>query len=250
MNSSNDIIIKDEKSSFYFKYLEWDSNFFNKKSFLLDIEKSNLISSINIKNEINKKLKDSFISVKLDTNLNYEIASFLQDCGFYYIDTEVVLEFSNTIKPKLNLRDNLKIEKLNINKNLPYEELGSAFTLTRFHTDLNIDNSLADFLWINYIKNYKPSEDKYIFIAKINEEITGAILVNVNENIATLFFVVVLEKYRTLGIGKELIFNVINYFNGYVLRTETQIKNIKALNFYIKSGFNTIKNTSTVLHRW
>lgn len=250
MSFSNDIIIKDSESLFYFKYLEWDSDFFKKESFLLDVEKSNLIPTQKIKEKIKEKFQNSFISVKLNTNLDYKITFFLQECGFYYVDTEVTLELSK-LKEQNTTKENIKIENLTINENLPYKELGSAFSLTRFHADLNIDNSLANLLWINYIKNYKPSNNKYLFVAKINEEVAGVILVNTNDDkIANLFFVAVIDKYRGLGIGKELTSAVIIYFDKYHLTVGTQVKNINALNFYIKSGFSKIKQTSTVLHRW
>lgn len=248
MSFSNDIILKDNNICFYFKYLDWDSCFFNKPSYLLDMDRSNLIVSNVIKKEIKEKLKDSFVTVKIDTSFNYKIVYFLQEFGFLYIDTEVQLEFKNKII--LNFNNNVIIERLDINKNLPYNRLGESFNLTRFHVDLNISNKKANQLWIEYLKNYIPGTNKHLFIAKVDNEVAGVILVNVNDNIATLFFVAILKKFRNNGVGKKLINEVINYFDKYVLKVGTQVKNIDAMNFYIKNGFSKVNQTSTVLHYW
>ncbi|MEA3314783.1 MAG: GNAT family N-acetyltransferase [Campylobacterota bacterium] len=248
MNFSKDITLKYNDICFYFKYLDWDSNFFNKPSYLLDINKSNLGISNIIQKEIEKQFNNCFLTVKIDASFDYTIISFLQVSGFTYIDTEVILEYG-IYKNKLN-SNKIQIIKEIKNNNLPYDELGKSFSLTRFHTDLNIDNAKADILWINYLKNYELSDNKHMFSAKVDSEFAGIILVNINEDIATLFFVAVVEKFRGLGIGTILIQNALEYFKDYVIRTETQIKNINALNFYIGNGLNKIQKTLTVLHRW
>jgi len=137
-----------------------------------------------------------------------------------------------------------------MNIDLPYEELGSVFSSTRFHTDTNITNSKADDLWINYLKNYRISEDRCMFTAEINEKIVGVILVNVNGEIATLFYVAVLHEFAGRGVGSELIEYVFDNFKKFIIKTETQIQNFNALNYYINNGLSKIENTLTVLHRW
>ncbi|EQB39199.1 hypothetical protein M947_08580 [Sulfurimonas hongkongensis] len=249
MNYSNDMILKDKKICYYFKYLDWDSVFFDRPSYLLDLNKSKLMSSEVIKKEIKDKLKNSFITVKLDTKSEYKILSFLQECGFYYIDTEVTLEYV-TNKKKKKLSSEVQIIKESKNKNLPYTDFEEVFTLTRFHTDLNIDNKKADELWMNYLKNYELSDSKHMFCAKVNNELAGIVLVNIDNKVASLFFVAVIDKFRDLGIGSALIDNAIRYFKGYTIRVGTQVKNINALNFYINNGLSKINKISTVLHKW
>ncbi|MCF6330700.1 MAG: GNAT family N-acetyltransferase [Sulfurimonas sp.] len=251
MSFSNDIVLRDKEICYYFKYLDWDSEFFNRPSYFLDIKKSNLLVSNLIKKEIQERLKSCFVTVKIDTCFNYEIVSFLQGCGCTYIDTEITLEYiSDKSCEDKDTVNQVQVIKENKNEKLPYDELGKSFSLTRFHTDLNISNSKADILWTNYLKNYKLSEDKHMFSAKISGEFAGIILVNVDKEIATLFFVAVIEKFRGLGVGRVLINKALDYFKDYIIRTETQVKNIDALNFYISNGLSKIQKTSTVLHRW
>jgi GNAT superfamily N-acetyltransferase len=250
MKLGNDIIISKGLAKYYFSYLEWDTNFFKKTSYMLDMNKSHLAVEESLIENINKQLKNCFVTVKLPTSINPDILYFLQQCGFYYIDTEVILQ-TNT-KINFMTKNTVTIVQKNINENLPYQQLGQNFHLTRFHTDINIDNYLADELWIQYLKNYKISSTNLMFIAEVNNETVGVILVNIDksQNIATLFYVSVLKEFTGQGIGKNLINYVLNYCKNYTIRTETQIKNIQAFNYYIASGLNKINSTYTVLHRW
>ncbi len=249
MSCSNDIVIEDQNIRFYFEYLEWDSEFFSKKSYSLNIYKSTLGTSVLIKEEIIDKFKNCFITIKLSTSLDVSILFFLQKCGFYYVDTEIVLEYvlNNNSQKK---DDNIKIIKKKVNSDLPYNEFGNAFSLTRFHTDINIPNLKANELWINYLKNYKLSAKKHMFTAEDKGKVVGVILVNIEKDIAILFYVSVLKEYEGLGIGTQLMNEVLKYFKNYRIVTETQIKNINAMNYYIRNGLNKINNTLTVLHRW
>lgn len=251
MKYDKDIIIKDNDICVYFKYLEWDSGFFKVNSYMLDLDQSNLKASSLVKSEIESKLKDSFVSVKLDTNSDFQIVSLLQDYGFKYIDTEVTLEFKDSclVKEK-GITNNVYVTKEIANANLPYKQLGDAFSLTRFHADTNIPSDKADELWVNYLKNYNLSERKHMFTAKVKDEIAGVILVDLNNKVATLAFVSIIDGFRGLGVGTVLINKVIESFPSYTIRTGTQVKNINALNFYISNGFSKIYKTSTVLHRW
>lgn len=249
MSFCKDIILRDKEACFYFKYLAWDSDFFKRHSYSLDTEKSNLIVSEVIKKEIKTKLENSFITVKLDTSMDYSIVDYLQKCGFTYIDTEIILEDTKNRCYIKNI-DNIQVVKEKRNEKLPYDKLGDSFSLTRFHTDLNISNTKANTLWINYLKNYHLSDSKHMFSAKVNNELAGIILVNINKKIATLFFVAVIEKFRGQGIGTILVDKASKYFKNYTIRTETQVKNIGALNFYISNGLTKVHKTLTVLHRW
>jgi ribosomal protein S18 acetylase RimI-like enzyme len=240
-NNSNEFI--------YMKYLEWDTQFFGKKSYILDIEKSNFTPNKKMINSLKSNFKNSFITVKINSNYDYKYIDFLQKCGFNYIDTEVELNIiNNSIKNYLR-KSEISIERLKDNIDLPYKKLGSSFSLTRFHTDLNIDNVKADLLWIKYLKNFIPNKNKYLYIAKVKNKIAAVALVNINNNNANLFYIVVIDKFRSLGIGNKLISTIKSDFNNYTISTGTQIKNIKALNFYLKNNF-VIKNTYNIFHKW
>jgi len=232
----------------YLKYLEWDTDFFKRPSFSLVIDKSNFYPNDDLIQVLLNDFKDSFISVKIDTQIDFKYVNFLQESGFSYIDTEVQLKYREK-EENIHTNEDVKIEKLDVNKNIPHDRLGRSFNLTRFHTDLNISNDMANKLWVEYLKNFIPSHNKYLYVAKINNEVTATALVNIIGDRAYLFFIAVLEECRSFGIGKQLISNIIADFKGCKIETGTQVKNTKALNFYLKNGF-FIKGSSTILHRW
>lgn len=248
--NSNDIIIVNDSVEYRFNFLEWDTNFFNRNSYSLNIEKTKLGVDLSLVEMFKEKLQGSFVTIKLNTQTDYRIIQFLQQCGFYYVDTEVTLKYKPLQKEYTNDTSELLIENIHINQNLPYEALGKSFSKTRFHEDIHIDNKLADLLWINYMKNYVPSASKLMFVAKFKGEVAGTILVNINGQNANLFFVAVLEKFRGQKIGHHLIQYVVKYFENYELSVGTQCKNVGALNFYIMNGFSKVDKTSTVLHGW
>ena len=239
--------MRDRVEFIYMQYLDWDSKFFSKKSYNLDISKSNFNPNKNFIESFENDFSDSFISIKLDTNYDYEYVKFLQECDFKYIDTEVELNLNNKVVYQDD--DRIDIQRIGENFDLPYEELGSSFSLTRFHTDPNIDNSKADLLWIEYLKNYIPSKNKYIYVAKMEGECVGVILVNMFNKVANISYIAVMKEYRSFGVGKKLIQRIISDYGDFEIKTETQVKNIKALNFYIQNGF-MISNTYSVFHRW
>jgi ribosomal protein S18 acetylase RimI-like enzyme len=244
---SSDMQLRDNNILMYLYYQEWDTNFFNKPCYHLMPHLSHLEPSEKLCHQINATLSNAFITAKIDTASDYLFADFLQECNFKYIDTEIQLEL---LRPVLvNSNEEIELNELALNEGLPYELLGRTFSHTRFHTDPHISNDKADDLWVQYLKNFKPDKNRKMYVAKDKGEIVGTILATINNNVATLFFVAVIPSYQSQGIGKKLIYKAIDNLKGYTIRTETQVKNIQALNFYLRSGF-TVKKTFSVFHRW
>ncbi|MBF0487152.1 MAG: GNAT family N-acetyltransferase [Nitrospirae bacterium] len=251
MNSSNDIVINHEGGVFYFRYLQWDTEFFGKRSYVLDAAKSIFKPGAEIRELIIHSLMDSFVTVKLNTDIGIGTISFLEDCGFYYVDTEVRLRYAKSCRGDQTYDiGSVTIERPQHISGLPCELLGRAFTHTRFHTDSHISGQTADQLWISYLKNYQPSPNGHLFTAKTGDDVAGIIVVNTDGVEATFFYVSVIDKFRNRGIGSMLINKAAACFTGYNIFTGTQIKNTASLNFYIKNGFTEIDSTKTVLHYW
>ncbi|ADR35050.1 GCN5-related N-acetyltransferase [Sulfuricurvum kujiense DSM 16994] len=233
----------------YFKFLEWDTEFFKKPSYALDMSKSNFEPSEKAQKKIVDHFSDSFITAKIDTRLDYKYTYFLQQCHFYYVDTEIKLQHKGLL-PAAPI-NGVSIEDVSSNENLPIRELGEAFSLTRFHCDPHISAEQADRLWGSYLQNFTPSDTKKMYLAKVGGEIAGVILANLNETENFLFFVAVLEPYRSQKIGSVLMDHALQSLqNKKPVCTGTQAKNITALNFYIRNGFSKIVQTNTVMHYW
>ena len=146
--------------------------------------------------------------------------------------------------------ERIRCEEKFINNDLPYEELGSVFELTRFHTEPHIADSKADTLWVNYLKTYKPTPNNRIFVAYYDNEPCCVILSNTEDNRTVVFFVSVLNRFQNKKIGSAIMQYSLEKLEANNIYTETQVKNPNALNFYIKNGFCFVSKTMTVLHRW
>ena len=253
LQSNKDVLIEDAGTKYYFSYLDWDSNFFNRPSYSFNTDLSQFCKSSNIiEGRIRSQFRDCFVTAKIDTSLNYEVVKKLQTAGFYYIETEIKLKYqkSQSCQKAKRSKQNIEVYKLSKNRNLPYAEIGNTFQNTRFHTDLNIPKEKADDLWVRYIKNYIPDDNHFMYVAKVDNEVVGVILANKDQNQISLFYVAVKSKYQRMGIGTQLIHYVVSQFNGYEIVTGTQAKNIQAINYYIKNGFSKIISTKIILHFW
>lgn len=248
-----DVILKADGAKFYFRFLEWDTNFFKKKSYMLDTEKSILKPSARITRLLNCNFADSFLSAKIDARTHKEIFVFFQQAGFTFIDTEIILTFDRE-HPTLRIKkQGVKVLRLKQNQGLPYEELGGVFTCSRFHSDTHISKAKADLLWVYYLKNYELSATHQLYAALAeNNEVMGVILANLKKEgrTAYLFFVAVRDKFQGRRIGSCIVEHVIRSLGDYKLVTGTQAKNIRALNFYIKNGFSRVESTKLIFHRW
>ncbi len=247
--SSKDIFLRDDEDSYHFRYLEWDSNFFKRPCYMFDVENSNITKFDKIADEIQTRFNGAFVTVKIDSSYDYHFVQTLQKSGFRYIDTEITLEFDE--KPRaLECNNTIEIIKPDRNKDLPYEELGSVYSLTRFHSDPHISSGKADLIWVNYLKNFVIDNYHHMYVALVNGEIAGVVLVNIEKRQVMLFFVAVMSSVRNAGVGTKLVQEIVRSFEDSAIRTGTQVKNVRALNFYIRNGFNKIYTTRTVMHRW
>ena len=252
MKSCADVRLRSGNAEYYFKFLKWDSKFFGRNCYILDAARSRLRPSLSMRKLINRRFYNCFITAKIDTACDRSLLEFLQLSGFRYIETEIILKYQTVSRQQRLFSPNQSIIEVKQNMNLPYEELGSVFTMTRFHSDVHIPRDQADLLWIEYIKNHIPSSAERLFIAKKGKEVAGAVIVNINRNRrrADISFVSVREKFRHIGIGSGLISYVIQTFGHKGFYVGTQASNIAALNFYIKNGFSIIEKSMIVFHRW
>lgn len=252
MNCSNDLTIRTGEAVYYFKFLDWDTNFFGLNCFLFDEDKSNIIPDDGTHKLFEKHLKKTFITAKIKNSLQKEKFNFMQSLGFKYIDVEITLQFQPGFNAGRQVYPEVVCEKLILNNGLPYNEMGSSFANTRFHSDAKISTEKANLLWIEYLKNYAPGAKNHIFAAKISGQIASVILVNEEEpsDAARIFFVATEEKFQGKGTGSCLIQYTLNYLRGKRILVGTQGKNIKALNFYLKNGFTRVAENKVIMHRW
>lgn len=251
MRCSRDIKLESSGAVYYFRFLPWDTKFFGRNSYALDDGRSVLKPRAEIPEMLERRMGNTFISAKIDSREDKGVIDLLQRAGFRYIDTEVVLKYRGPGRTA-GSPVSVCVQEVRRNGGLPYAELGTSFTCTRFHSDKNIAREKADLLWVHFIKNYRPSAVNRIFTAKLNNRVVGAILAHKEkaERRVRLSFVAVLEEFRNKNVGTSLIQYAVNCFKGFEITTGTQAKNVGALNFYVRNGFSRIKNSKAIMHRW
>lgn len=252
MKLSRDVKLKAGSTVFYFKYLAWDTDFFKKKSYILDMSMSRLAPSEEMKKMIRDNFKNSFLTIKIDDASGKYLLNFFQGAGFECIDSEFSLVRHKDHRLFLRIDKNVKIIEVKGNNRLPYKELGSNFDFSRFHLDKHIPRKKADSLWVEYIKNFKPDTLHRMFILKYKNETAGVALVNLNKRLkqAAIAVFAIRKKFQNRGLGSILISHVVSKFKGYKYTLETLSRNTNAIIFYSKNGFNIIGSTKTILHRW
>ena len=257
-----DLCVRHKGNKLYFNFLKWDTEFFGVKAYALNINKSKISSC----DASLKKLlleaspKVSFITAKLPGDASPEtIGLFLGHLGFKYIDTAAMLLLKRKVFPGIlcgfEYPTKICVKKIEKNRGLPYSELGSAFRFTRFHRDSRIGIKKANQLWIEFIKNFTPNQRNHMFIAQINNKVVGVALLQENNGgkgkIAELCFLSVIKGYQGRGVGSGLIKEARTWClkKGVDMLAGTQLKNIKALNFYLQNGF-LVKSIAIVMHKW
>lgn len=236
-----------------FVYRNWDSLFFERPCFVLDAKKSVLRSFEGLPVLAKSELSGSFITIKLPNPADYLLLSQLQDSGFRYMTTEIVLEHAKGWACDKVLSSDCVVElKQDTLTEKEAYNLGVVYSQTRFHMDPQITRNKANGVWVEYFRNFVPDENKFMYVARVQKQIIAAISVELQNNgsEAYLFAVSVLPDYQGVGAGSRIMQRILNDFCGCCIRTGTQAGNIAALGFYMKNGFSCIAETSTVLHRW
>ncbi len=248
-SSDNDIVFSEGRTTYRFSFLDWDTTFFKRPCFSLDVKDFYLSEHSTIPNRIHSQLEGCFVTAKIDSSGDCLLLRFLENSGFKYMDSEITLAHMGQ---NHQARENKPVQVLKLEKNvgLPYNELGSVFNLTRFHLDPHIGHDKADSLWIEYLKNYIPGVDRHMFVAQMDDEIAGVFLANESPDGVFLFYSAVLPQFQKKGVGAALVSSLVETFGHLKILTGTQVKNVGALNFYLKNGFVKIESTKTVIHRW
>jgi ribosomal protein S18 acetylase RimI-like enzyme len=246
-----DIVIEAGSGRLHFKWLEWDTAFFGRPSCILDWERSHWRASPDWEQALRESLRGTFATVRVDSAADPALLLMLQSCGFYYVDTSVTLRYDDQAAAA-PLPDDacVKVQELRENQGLPYEELGSVFTMTRFHFDPQVGQERAAKLWIEYIRNFRPGGANRLFAAFCEGRTAGVMTMVGRGEALVLSFVSVLAAQRGRQVGARLLREIIARRGGKELLTETQVRNVGAINFYLKNGFRQVQTTRTVLHRW
>jgi dTDP-4-amino-4,6-dideoxy-D-galactose acyltransferase len=221
--------------------LKWDSAFFRKKIGALKAPSADLPS---LKDTLKKAKKDGFeyLTCRLavqDTGL----IRHLESNGFYLTDIGVTLATDTRryfSKGKQSQRTNQNAIQTATHQDVPAlkKYITPLFSESRFYNDPFFSREEADRLYRAWIENSVGGE-----AADIVFHIPGAGFVScrkAGKNSGRIVLIGVKKGFRGKGYGTALMAEAMEWFRKERISTvtvRTQLKNTKALNFYLSSGF-------------
>lgn len=214
----------------YFSQREWDSQFFERKIFSLELPVPKIKS--------NDWPIDSLITIKASST-DYLSLNTINEYCFSFIEGELL--FKKDIKA--NSKAFTSFEAYIANHDA-IEELKCIVT------DLYINSRFRepwfsaqerDSFYQKWVENAVLSKfDDCCLVIKNDDAISGFVTVKVREEEATVGLIGVALPYQGQGLGKKLLALAESYCiakKARVIKVATQTSNISAANLYSKNGF-------------
>lgn len=232
------------------RYLDWDTNFFDKKSAKIIFKEP--ITYNDIIDIIKKVEEENYIFITIENRNNIEKNNILLS----KLET-IFLADINIQLHKKNITKKEKCKYIHINNNYEVNEeiieiSKKAFTYSRFTIDDNLANgNLVHVLWVMNSFNKK---EKYFITYVEKDKVQGFILFSIDKENNSIFLelIAVDPNRKSSGIGSKMLDQLDNFAienNIENINVGTQINNITAQNFYIKNGFKHKENNS-IYHWW
>lgn len=214
------------------RYLSWDSDFFSKKIFRMDIRKN---QDVDLINEVFNSLDCDLLYVfsEFDLKLKLNLTCFLAD--------KKIL-FSKKIDKNLTLLQKTEIKSVSKSS----KKIDELAILSGIYSRFKLDPFLSDKfeqlykLWLD--KSISKEIASEVFVYFYNDIEIGLITVKKTEDNATVGLLAVDPQYASKKIGTSLMHSVESWCvnNGVdEIHVATQLDNLKACNFYRKNGFIT-----------
>jgi len=216
--------------------LKWDSKFFNRKIGELKVVPEQL-SGVETVVEEAKKSGFGYIVCKIQSQQT-DLIRLLESSGFYLSDIGVTW----AVETGKFIYKNMKKKSINIatEKDIPMlkEMAKSLFLESRFYNDPFFSKEEADNLYKTWIENsVKGSVADVVFHIPDTGFITCKKL---PLGTGEIVLIGIRKDFRGKGMGTTLIEEAIKWFKmqGVGLVTvRTQLRNLSAMNFYVKLNF-------------
>lgn len=214
------------------KYLAWDSDFFKKKIFRVEIKKEEEISKLSeLFNSVSFDLMYVFSTIELNLNFTF---------NFFLADKKII--FYKKISPNSDRVQIPEIISVSKTSNQLYELAFLSGAFSRFKLDPILSDKFEQLymLWLEKSLSKEIASEVFVYNDGNNE--IGFITIKKVENLAIIGLLAVDTLYAGKNIGTSLMRTVENWcINNGVNEIEvaTQIDNINACNFYRKNGYIT-----------
>jgi putative wavS protein len=222
------------------KYLQWDSDFFNKKIGELSPNEA-------IKVPFNLTQDYDLIIIKKNQDFSCEIDGYEKTFEETKILFEKKLSFDNI--------NEIIIEDTDFQNKPPEDFYDLAYEsgkYSRFKLDLNLKNKFQDIYkkWVDNSLNKTFAEK--VFYIHSEDTINGFVTLQRDGNTAKIGLIAVNPNFQGKGIGTKLL-QAAEYYaiknNMDKMLIPTQKENILACNFYKKNGYS-VKEETIIKHYW
>lgn len=215
------------------KLLEWDSNFFDLKVGLIEIDAPEQVNHID---PLDFDVIYVFSSISLDQALMLEPV----DVKIIYTKTQ------NQLQPENN---NIEIYQGELNEELRTLALESG-AYSRFKIDPKLKHQFED-LYFEWIKNSVEGDfADFVCIQKSEDQIVGFSTLKKKGNFYDIGLIAVDANNRGTGIGAKLMHKMESIAGSTSeIRVATQQQNEAACDFYSKLGYQ-VYSTTYIYHLW
>lgn len=162
----------------------------------------------------------------------------------------VLFKNANIKKFKIYKKNEVRFAN-NTDKKPALEICKKSLFSSRFYQDKKIGKKLAEKIMQQWLLNFfKKKRGDYLIVSKINNKVTGYLLILKVNNAYVIDLIAVVKKYRNRGIAtKMLLFfeNFISSKNKKKIFLTTQENNKEGLQFYFKNAFK-VKHKHYIYH--
>ncbi len=227
---------------------EWLTRIIEKNVYRLTIKNdNNTTHSDELIRLLKLQKQEVFLYIKIPI-LQTSSIKFIEELGFHLIDTNVQFEkFVNTIG---NYNGKCEIRFASPQDEEETVEIGnSSFKFSRFHTDPQIPNNIADKIKCEWVRNYyRGVRGNKMVVASVEGKIAGFLQLIYSKEKIIIDLIAVKDKYQRIGIAKDMILFTEKKCIGFsTIEVGTQISNTPSIRMYESIGFK-VKNANYVYH--
>jgi GNAT superfamily N-acetyltransferase len=225
--------------------LGWDSSFFNRK---IGVLSGDLASAAAVTADLTSARGDGYQYLTCRPPVDDAAAiRTLERAGFYL--TDVGVTWSSTVADylKRNTAPPTAVRHATVD-DLPLlsEHAVKLFRRSRFYSDPFFTEADADRLHVAWLANSVSGQAADAVL--INPD-AGFVTCKIRDDHGEVPLIGVWEQSRKRGAGRELMTAAVKWFSGRgatVVNVKTQVKNLRAMNFYHRLGFDLLAMDMTM----
>lgn len=232
--------------------LEWDSDFFGIKVGRLIVSDLNSFDAVSFNKQVLSDNYDLVYIVSLKKMLDFEKLSPL---NLSLMDIQITMSKKVDITECTDHPYEFRTELSEKELNECYSIVEQTASVSRFFNEPLIGPEKTKKLYRRWVDNaVSTNYADGIIISKNNDKIVGVHIVttDVNLGIGHCSVIGVSENEKGNGIGRDLWFQALNYWN---IRSNVKkyhvpfsIQNLESFNFHLKIGFNKIEEVKYIYH--